>query len=545
MKTIRSSLFAIGLLTLIASNGCKKNESTPAEQKIGSAPVVSAAAAVSNAAPVSAEKTSFQQVTSQLDPGGNVYFYLSTEQWLEGLAGKVAGLRQLLGAIPDLKPEDGEKLEQAFVVVTNLIKNSGIEDVSGFGMSSIATEKGFYHSKAMLHHYKGKGSGFLWTMFGQKPHALDGLSLLPTNTALATFSDLEIPILWQTIRDQAAQSGIPQAAELLNKLPEGFEKTTGLKWDQVLASLGGEFGVALTLDDEKMISLPIPGADVLEIPNPALMLVAKVKDDLIFNRIDKALKSSGQQVVSVDKPDLKMRTVPLPLPLPIQLAPTVALSGGYLFIATTDTIIQEALAVKSGQTPGLKSTGEFQHLANGTPQQGNHFTFMSRRFGETFGQIQKKALAKAASSSTGASKQWMQSLVGSGPASFAYTVGGHTEEGWLTVANGNQHPAKLFLVSAVVPVGMLSAIAIPNFVKARSTAQKNACITNLRQIAAAKQQWALENKKADTDTPTKTDLLPFLTNQQFPVCPGKGDYTINPVSTPPQCSLPGHSIAEH
>jgi general secretion pathway protein G len=226
------------------------------------------------------------------------------------------------------------------------------------------------------------------------------------------------------------------------------------------------------------------------------------------------------------------------------LAPTVALSDGYLFIATTETIIQEALAVKSGQTPGLKSTGEFQRLAKGTPQQGNSFSFISRRFGETFGQIQKQALAKAANTPTGASKQWMQSLVGSGPASFAYTVAGNTDEGWLTVANGNQHPAKLFLVSAIVPVAMVSAIALPAFAKAKSKAQKVACINNLRQIADAKQQWALENKKADTDTPTKTDLLPFLKNQQFPVCPGKGDYTINPFSTPPQCSLPGHSLAE-
>ena len=51
----------------------------------------------------SAEKTSFAQVTSQLDPGGSLYLYLSTEQCLAGLSGKVAALRGLLGAIPDIK----------------------------------------------------------------------------------------------------------------------------------------------------------------------------------------------------------------------------------------------------------------------------------------------------------------------------------------------------------------------------------------------------------------------------------------------------------
>jgi type II secretory pathway pseudopilin PulG len=114
----------------------------------------------------------------------------------------------------------------------------------------------------------------------------------------------------------------------------------------------------------------------------------------------------------------------------------------------------------------------------------------------------------------------------------------------LAVANGNQHPAKLLAVSAVVPIGMISAIAIPNFVKARQTAQKNACINNLRQLDAAKQQWALENKKTDTDKPTRADLKPYFPNKKFPACPAGGTYTINRVSDRPECSHEGHSLAE-
>ncbi len=191
MKSLTNSLLSLVLLTLLAFNGCKKNETPGADQKESSTPPVpappasSAAPAAANTAHASAEKNSFQQVTAQLDPGGSLYFYLSTEQWLEGLAAKVAGYRQFLAAIPDVKPEDRETLDKAFNIVTNLIKSSGLEDVSGLGVSSIATEKGFFHSKTFLHHYKGKGSGFLWTLFGQKPHVLDGLSLLPTNTAFA------------------------------------------------------------------------------------------------------------------------------------------------------------------------------------------------------------------------------------------------------------------------------------------------------------------------------------------------------------------------
>ena len=140
-------------------------------------------------------------------------------------------------------------------------------------MSAIARETNFYHSKVFLHHYPGKGSGFLWNMFGQKPHALDGLSLLPASTALATFTDLDAPMLWSVIQKQVAQSGFPQAEEMLNKLPDGFEKATGLKWDKVLASLGGEFGFAVTLDDTKMIPIPLRRRR-RPAPNPRARLAA-------------------------------------------------------------------------------------------------------------------------------------------------------------------------------------------------------------------------------------------------------------------------------
>jgi hypothetical protein len=528
-----TSVLALALLTLLAVTGCKKEEAPPAKPQKPTA---------ANA--VSAERTSFAQVTSQLDPGGSLYLYLSTEQCLAGVSGRVSGWRGVLGAIPGLKSDDRENLNKAFDIVTNLIQKSGIEDVSGFGMSAIARETNFYHSKMLLHHYPGKGSGFLWNMFGQKPHTLDGLNLLPASTAAATFSDLDVPMLWSVIQKQVAQSGYPQADQLLNRLPEAFENATGLKWERVLASLGGEFGFAVTLDDTKMIPIPLSsGGDPLQIPEPALLLVAKVKDDTIFNRIAEALQQNGgQQIVKSDKPGLKMRTWPLPLPLPIQLRPTVAAAEGYLFIASNDAIIQEVLAVKAGQHPGLKSTQEFQRLSKEVPAQGNSFSFVSQRFGQTMIKVQDQALQMTANAPE-SQTAWLRSFLGSNKPTVSYTVAANTDEGWLAVANGNQHPAKLLAVSAVVPIGMISAIAIPNFVKARQTAQKNACISNLRQIDGAKAQWALDNKKTDTDTPTPADLKPFLRKNQFPVCPAGGAYTINPVSSQPECSHEGHSLS--
>ncbi len=101
------------------------------------------------------------------------------------------------------------------------------------------------------------------------------------------------------------------------------------------------------------------------------------------------------------------------------------------------------------------------------------------------------------------------------------------------------------IMIVVAIIGLLAAIAIPNFVKARATAQKNSCIANLKQIDGAVQQWALENKKAATDTYALTDttLLAYLKGSLLPVCPGGGAYTEGAnVSAAPTCSISGHTL---
>lgn len=54
-----------------------------------------------------------------------------------------------------------------------------------------------------------------------------------------------------------------------------------------------------------------------------------------------------------------------------------------------------------------------------------------------------------------------------------------------------------WIVAGVQALAMI--VVLPNFIRARTIRATNACINNLRQIDAAKQQWALENNKADTD----------------------------------------------
>jgi prepilin-type N-terminal cleavage/methylation domain-containing protein len=93
-------------------------------------------------------------------------------------------------------------------------------------------------------------------------------------------------------------------------------------------------------------------------------------------------------------------------------------------------------------------------------------------------------------------------------------------------------------------IGLLVAIALPNFIKSRASSQQNACINNLRQIGSAIEQWAMETGQAAGSPPPSlaTDLTPYIqlnSNSAVPTCPAGGSYTINNVSSVPQmtCSL--------
>jgi len=104
------------------------------------------------------------------------------------------------------------------------------------------------------------------------------------------------------------------------------------------------------------------------------------------------------------------------------------------------------------------------------------------------------------------------------------------------------------IMIVVAIIGLLAAIAIPNFVKSRFTAQTNSCMSNLRKIEGAKQEWALETKQTPASLPVESDLAPYLgrdINASIITycCPADAQntfatsYTINPVNAAPDCKI--------
>ncbi len=98
------------------------------------------------------------------------------------------------------------------------------------------------------------------------------------------------------------------------------------------------------------------------------------------------------------------------------------------------------------------------------------------------------------------------------------------------------------IMIVVLIIGVLLAIAVPNFIGARERSRANACRSNLRQIQAAKEQWAMATNQGPTATPNWGNLVPAFIQRQ-PSCPSGGTYTIGNLQTNPTCSIGNNGTA--
>jgi prepilin-type N-terminal cleavage/methylation domain-containing protein len=101
------------------------------------------------------------------------------------------------------------------------------------------------------------------------------------------------------------------------------------------------------------------------------------------------------------------------------------------------------------------------------------------------------------------------------------------------------------IMIVVLIIGILMAIAVPNFINARTNSQRNTCISNLKQVEAAKEQWAMVTSAGANATPSADDLVGNAETgfiKTFPECPAGGTYTIGSMSVRPTCTVAGHAL---
>jgi prepilin-type N-terminal cleavage/methylation domain-containing protein len=106
------------------------------------------------------------------------------------------------------------------------------------------------------------------------------------------------------------------------------------------------------------------------------------------------------------------------------------------------------------------------------------------------------------------------------------------------------------IMIVVLIIGILVAIAVPNFVRARESARARACVANLRQMDSAKEQYAMDNRLAQGATmPALSTLCGAGTTTYIkggtPQCPSSGTYTLGNLGSDPVCSIGSGAAVAH
>ena len=433
----------------------------------------------------SAEKNSFYEVTSKLNLGGNLYLYVSSEQVIRKVEDFALKMRGIIESQAAKIPTDGLNPLQVFDIVFRLFKNSGLMDISGIGVSSIAIDKKVNHSRFVIHHYPGRGEGLIWNLMESNPHQQEELNMLPANTVMAGFTDLNLEYLWKWINREAEASNIPDLKKGILSL-EPMLKSQGVELEKLLVALSGRVGMVFCLDEKKTSRIPM-GTLTADIPNPDFALVFSVEDTYLFDLMKKMVPAAPDQVGE----DEKKIVIPVP-PLPFPMKPVIWQKGNHLFVASNESMVNSIAAAQQAGD-GLVKTDEFKELSAHMPDKGNSFRFISSRLLTLFMELQKKAVKVANKSME--SNRIMNELFDLLPKDLSmFEVTRNNRDGLTLTVNHKLGFEFVALLPVTAVTGMVAAVAIPNLLSAKQKSEQYGTISSMKMISTAIEMYVIDNE---------------------------------------------------
>ncbi len=469
-----SGTFIVGTALVLAS--CGKKESP----------------AVAEPARDIESRSAYDKVMPRLDAGGTMLVYLETEGAVKGMEKTVNELKGALGN--DLPPE----ATAAVTAATDLLTQSGLYTVEAFGFSQAVLKNGLFRNKTVLLRESG-AEGFGWQLFGAAPRELDMLSHLPATTTFASFTDFDLALLWKTLRDLAATGSFTEMQQGLDEIEQSTAQI-GLQWSELLESFDNHFGVLITLDESKRVTIPV-GTETIEIPEPAGALVFKMKNDSVYESL-KAVVAQTAPVKPVVGEGFEGVMVQMPgESAPFTLTPTLAKVGPYLIVGSTNGLVESIASAKRGG--GLVDQASFKELAEGIPNSGNSFFYIGAQANDLIKQLtagNQEELPPAL-----VSMMEKQSRIGR-----AFGVNRAEQDAYEGISNSEDGPERLIGSVLVAPVALGAAVAVPSFLRARIRAQATKSMNELRLIDAAIDQYAIENNLTDGAAVSASDLRTYF-----------------------------------
>ncbi len=445
---------------------------------------------------IAQEKADFEKVVKHLDPYGNFFGFLNTEEAVEAIDQSVAKVEALISAALADDPDNAAKVDLAVKAIKQLYLDCGVRDIDALGVSSLRVGEKLYRNKAFFHHSPEKNNGKVWSLLGNKTHKLDCVDFMPKDTVLAGFIDFDLNVLWNWQFELVQATGNPQVAMIHQMQLANLNQKFNVQ--SLVESTGGQMGILLTANDESLVPIPQSGkAKPIEIPEPGIALFMKVKDDqlikFIYGKFEFEADGEKQSLPFQEKviEGITARSYILPLPLPIPVSPTFATIDGFLVIASSPDLMADIIKAKKGKG-GLKDTDEYKKLVNNLPMEGNGFHYVSPRLSRAITNVQKQIME----SKEGEINVVLSELMAEQKDESPFSVGviqvlpdGISCQGYSSVSS-----AKAAVVyAAVVPVAIGAGALLPVLSKARAKARSVSSTNNLKQIGLGLLMYSGEN----------------------------------------------------
>lgn len=478
---MHSNLLRTGvILGLLALAGCQKKD--------GVAAAVDKAEQPAKPIMVETVKTSersrhFEAVNRELELGGTLYGYADVDGDVLGFAAQMQALmKQLAGAQPQLAPYVKD--------YAPVIKALGLDDIKAMGLSSVAEGDGYFRNRVFLY-TPGPRHGLLAGLGGPSAPFVR-LGLAPADTDFYAESEIDLPAVYATIHDVVAKVGGENSANQFELALKNAGKSAAISVLSMIQGWKGHMAVVERFDGEKTMQLPVPGGAAL----PAFSMLVSI--DGLAPAVKDALAKSPvfalRQVGTLQIFDLKQ-------PLPVEsLKPIFVIDGSTLVFATSEAFFNECRQPKKG----LAQQPEFQQALAQVGKEGNGLVYISPHFFARLHQLGAMNPHLPAEMQRSVQMVLNKLPVAEHP---LVTVRTNLPDGILFRSHWNRSLKQDVAMVAFynpVTVGVLAAMAIPAFQKVRTASQEKTVLNNLRQLAAAADQYYLEK---GVDTATYEDLV--------------------------------------
>jgi len=470
-----------------------------------------------------------------LETGGDLYVIRDLDGHLEATLNGVAGMATVMG--PGASAD-----AQAFAgKIAPFCERNGLFAVRSVGVSTVPRPDGLRSLRAFVMRDAAAAELPFWRgTLGGAPGPGSLLAYLPADTVLASQAAGEPAALWRMIRSGMLDFACGgDEAQLKVRLAEA-SRDLGADIDALFASFSGEWVFSLQLAESATTQIPGP-AGMLSISTPSFLIAARASDDTALLALVHAMSRRGGQVTTSQVEGLAVHMLAQPLPGPLPLQPAVAFDGNTVLFAGSPAAVGAAVRARR-DGGGLTASKAYAEVFGKLPRDSNARFFCDARFAKTLNQV--RAQLDEAKGGLGNPMAAFTQLLGPPlPEASSGWVAVNGPDGIRLQGTGTGMVARQLAGIGGMNPALLAGIALPSFFRARQTAQRNACINNLRQIDLVKQQWAQEKNAAAGATPTAQDISPYLKGGFENLrCPQGGTYQVNPLGQRPTCSIPGHRL---